>query len=126
MSTAVASDPVMPAVVTAIPPAPPPPPVKRTFEQVLRETHHQIWEVRRDACEELAALRDRRAVAHLIRMLSDGVGAVRFCAAESLGKMGDHAAVEPLIKELNNPQFGSFAPVIESLASIKAPVAIPH
>lgn len=128
MSTAVASDPVMPAVVSsaALPPIPKAPPPPKQFEDILRETNHAIWEVRRDACEELAALRDRRAIPHLIRLLTDGVGAVRFCAAESLGRMGDHAAVEPLIRELNNPQFGSYAPIIESLASIRAPEAIPH
>jgi HEAT repeat protein len=134
MSTAVASNPVMPAVATpptpasAVPAVPPPAPkpVERTYDDALRETAHQIWEVRRDACEELAAMRDRRAIPHLIRMLGDGVGAVRFCAAEALGKFGDHVAVEPLIKELSNPHFGSYAPIIESLAGIRAPEAIPH
>jgi HEAT repeat protein len=93
---------------------------------LLAELHHRIWEVRRDACEELAAYRNHQTVNALIPMLDDGVGAVRFSAAEALGKVGDRAATAPLIKHLHNTNFGSLVPLIESLANLKAQEAIPH
>jgi HEAT repeat protein len=99
---------------------------RRPIEILLQELHHRVWEVRRDACEELGGHREARAIMALIQMLDDGVGAVRFCAAESLGKVGDRYAVAALIKQLKNPNFGSFAPLVESLAMLKPPEAIPH
>jgi hypothetical protein len=92
---------------------------------LLRDLNHRVWEVRRNACEELGASGDPRAVPELIRLLGDGVGAVRFAAAEALGKLGDKSAVPPLMKLLDEPNFGSYGPVIESLASLKAYGAIP-
>jgi HEAT repeat protein len=53
------------------------------------------------------------------------VGAVRFAAAESLGKLGDKSAIPALLTLLDNDHFGSYGPVIESLASLKAYDAIP-
>lgn len=94
-------------------------------ETMLRDLNHRVWEVRRNACEELGACSDARAVPELIRLLGDGVGAVRFAAAEALGKLGDKSAVPPLMKLLEDPNFGSYGPVIESLASLKAMEAIP-
>jgi len=71
-------------------------------------------------------LADKRAVQHLVRMLNDGVGAVRFSAAEALGKLGDRSVIPNLLALLDNPHFGAFGPVIESLANLKAPEAVPH
>jgi HEAT repeat protein len=96
------------------------------FEQLLRDLNHRVWEVRRNACEELGAASDTRAVPHLIRLLSDGVGAVRFAAAEALGKLGDRSAISALVTLLDNPQFGAYGPVIEALASLRAQQAIPY
>ncbi|MCY3023530.1 MAG: HEAT repeat domain-containing protein [Planctomycetota bacterium] len=93
---------------------------------MLRDLNHRVWEVRRDACEELGALGDQRAAAHLTRLLSDGVGAVRFAAAEALGKLGDKSAVPALLALLDNPVFGAYGPVIEALASLRAQQAIPY
>ena len=94
-------------------------------ETMLRDLNHRVWEVRRNACEELGTSGDARAVPELIRLLADGVGAVRFAAAEALGKLGDKSAVPSLMKLLEDPNFGSYGPVIESLASLKAMEAIP-
>lgn len=105
---------------------PVPVPSVEDYERLMRDLNHRVWEVRRNACEELGAVADARAVSHVIRLLSDGVGAVRFAAAEALGKIGDKSAVGALIGLLDNPQFGSYGPVIESLASLKAQEAIPY
>ena len=105
---------------------PVPTPSAEEFEKLLKDLNHRVWELRRNACEELGISADKRAVPHLIRLLSDSVGAVRFAAAEALGKIGDRSAVAPLIALLDNPQFGSYGPVIESLASLKAQEAIPY
>ena len=95
-------------------------------ESLIRDLNHRVWEVRRNACEELGAAGDQRAVMHLIRLLDDGVGAVRFAAAEALGKLGDKSAVPSLLRLLDNPVFGSYGPVIESLAALRAQEAIPY
>ena len=95
------------------------------YDALLHDLNHRVWEIRRDACEELGTMGDARAVPHLIRLLTDGVGAVRFAAAEALGKLGDKSAVPALLALLDNPHFGSYGPVIESLASLKAREAIP-
>jgi len=97
-----------------------------SFDSLLRDLNHRVWEIRRNACEELGALADQRAVQHLIRLLGDGVGAVRFAAADALGKLGDKSAVPHLLGLLDDPQFGSYGPVIEALASLKAQEAIPY
>jgi HEAT repeat protein len=96
------------------------------FDTLIKELNHRIWEVRRDACEELANRAEKRAVPHLIRLLNDGVGAVRFAAAEALGKIGDKSVTGNLLKLLDDPHFGAYGPVIESLANLKAPEAIPY
>lgn len=95
------------------------------FETLIRELNHRVWEVRRDACEELGTMGDQRAVHHLVRILGDGVGGVRFAAAEALGKLGDRSAVPALLALLDDPQFGAYGPVIESLANLKSQEAIP-
>ena len=105
---------------------PVPTPSADDFDKLVKDLNHRVWELRRNACEELGNSQDKRAVSHLVRLLEDGVGAVRFAAAEALGKIGDKAAVGPLIGLLDNPQFGSYGPVIESLASLKAQEAIPY
>ncbi|MCW8129952.1 MAG: HEAT repeat domain-containing protein [Planctomycetota bacterium] len=96
------------------------------FETLIRDLNHRVWEVRRDACEELGLRGDRRAVPHLVRLLADGVGAVRFSAADALGKLGDKSVIPQLIKQLDNKHFGAYGPVIESLANLKSVEAIPH
>jgi HEAT repeat protein len=105
---------------------PVPTPSAEEFEKLVKDLSHRVWELRRNACEELGNSAEKRAVPHVIRLLGDGVGAVRFAAAEALVKIGDKSAVAPLLALLENPQFGSYGPVIESLASLKAQEAIPY
>ena len=96
------------------------------YEVLIKDLNHRVWEVRRNACEELGALGDQRAVPHLVRLLGDGVGAVRFSAAEALGRLGDRSAIPALLALLDNPHFGAFGPVIDALASLRAQQAIPY
>ena len=96
------------------------------IETLLKELNHRIWEVRRDACEELAMRGDKQAVPQLIRALDDGVGAVRFAAADALGKLGDKSVTPHLLRLLDNPHFGAYGPVIEGLANWKSPEASPY
>ena len=97
-----------------------------SFDNLIRDLNHGVWEIRRNATEELGISGDTRAVPYLVRLLNDGVGAVRFSAAEALGKLQDKSAVPALLSLLDNPSFGSYGPVIESLASLKAQEAIPY
>ncbi len=98
------------------------------YDTLVKELGHDVWEVRRDACEDLAAKGDKRAIPHLVRLLNDKVGAVRYAAVEALGKVavGEKTVVPQIIRLLDSPYFGSYAPVIESLANLKAPEAIPY
>jgi len=64
-------------------------------------------------------------VPYLVQVLGDRVGAVRFAAAEALGKLGDASVIPHLVKLLDDPDWGAYGPVIESLATLKAKEAIP-
>lgn len=96
------------------------------YEALIKDLNHRVWEVRRNACEELGALGDKRAVPHLTRLLGDGVGGVRFAAAEALGRLGDRASIPALLGLLDDPHFGAYGPVIDALASLRAQQAIPY
>ena len=96
------------------------------FDLLLRDLNHRVWEVRRNACEELGALGDQRGVPHLVGLLEDHVGAVRFAAAEALGRLGDRSAIPALIALLDNATFGAYGPVIDALARLRAQQAIPY
>jgi len=106
--------------------APVPPSDTTDFDTLLRDLNHRVWEVRRDACEELGTRGEPRAVPHLIRMLQDSVGAVRFAAAEALGRLGDRSVIPHLLRLLDSPKFGAPHPVIEALAGLRAGEAIPY
>jgi HEAT repeat protein len=103
-----------------------PQPSAESFDQLLRDLNHRVWEIRRNACEELGTGGDPRGVPYLIRLLGDGVGAVRFSAAEALGKLGDRQAIPPLLALLDNEHFGAYGPVIEALGNLRSTEAIPY
>ena len=111
---------------TALDTKPVPTNTQDDFTTLIQELNHRIWEVRRDACEELALRGEKRAIPQLVRLLNDGVGAVRFAAADALGKMGDRGVIPSLLKQLSNPHFGAYGPIIESLANLKSTEALPH
>ncbi|MGH7142867.1 MAG: HEAT repeat domain-containing protein [Planctomycetota bacterium] len=94
--------------------------------ELLQDLRHDVWEVRRNAAEELAALNDRRATIPLCRCLDDGVGGVRYAAAEALGRIQDPLSIPSLIKLLGDPTFGVYGPVIEALANMRAMGAVPY
>jgi HEAT repeat protein len=96
------------------------------FERLVHELNHRIWEVRRDACDELGLLGDKRAIPALIRMLQDGIGGVRFAAAEALGRLGDRVVIPELLRLLDDALFGTHGPVMEALTSLKAKEAAPY
>lgn len=93
---------------------------------LLQDLRHDVWEVRRNAAEELGALNDRRATLGLCRCLDDGVGGVRYAAAEALGKIQDPLSIPGLLKLLEDPTFGVYGPVIEALANMRAMGAVPY
>jgi HEAT repeat protein len=95
------------------------------FDTLVQDLRHQVWELRRDACEELGARGDVRAIPHLISLLQDGIGAVRFSAAEALGKLNDRSVIPHLLRLLSDPAFGAFGPVIEALANLRAIESVP-
>lgn len=96
------------------------------FDKLIHELNHRIWEVRRDACDELGLLGDNRAIPALIRMLQDGIGGVRFAAAEALGRLGEPSVAPDLLRLLDDPLFGTHGPVMEALTALKAREAAPH
>jgi HEAT repeat protein len=96
------------------------------FNELLHELNHDIWEVRRNAAEDLGNIADPRAVPYLTQRLSDAVGGVRFAVVEAIGKISDPRAVPALLQLLDDPTFGAFGPVIEALANMKSVEAIPY
>lgn len=96
------------------------------FDRLVHELNHRIWEVRRDACDELGMLGDKRAIPPLIRMLQDGIGGVRFAAAEALGRLGDRVVIPELLRLLDDPLFGTHGPVMEALTALKAKESAPY
>lgn len=94
--------------------------------ELLQDLRHDVWEVRRNAAEELGARNDRRATIPLCKSLDDGVGGVRYAAAEALGKIQDPLSIPSLIKLLEDPTFGVYGPVIEALANMRAMAAVPY
>jgi len=95
------------------------------LETLIAELSHRVWEVRRDACEELGQRGDVRAIPELVGKLHDSVGAVRFAAAEALGRLGDRSVIPHLVKLLYEQDFGAYAPVIDALANLRAVEAVP-
>jgi formylglycine-generating enzyme required for sulfatase activity len=77
------------------------------------------WEVRRDAAKELCAYKENDVVDALIKaMQKDPDEVVRFCAAESLGKIGSRRAVESLLKALQDPHKNVVKYAAEALGKI--------
>jgi HEAT repeat protein len=93
---------------------------------LLLDMEHPVWEIRRDAAEELGNLGDQNALPSLARHIRDPVGAVRFACVEAIGKLGGVAYAKDLMALLDDPSFGAVAPVIEALANLKDPLAIPY
>jgi len=104
------------------------------------------------AVRELATLSDPRATVLLLRALTDEDGWIRQTAAQhlddapssvaalcdaledewtrpfaarALARIGDVSAVEPLLRALETPETGALPVVIESLAALGDPRAIP-
>lgn len=67
-------------------------------------------------------LEDQRAVPSLIRMLGSGDWWYRYCAAETLARIKDPRALQPLVDMLNSEENRLFA--IEALGLLKDPKAL--
>ncbi|MCX7805621.1 MAG: HEAT repeat domain-containing protein [Planctomycetota bacterium] len=93
---------------------------------LLLDLEHPVWEIRRDAAEDLGNLGEQAALPSLVRHTRDPVGAVRFACVEAIGKLGGTAYAKDLVALLDDPSFGAVAPVIEALANLKDPIAIPY
>jgi hypothetical protein len=95
------------------------------LNDLIRDLDHPSWEVREMACTDLAQSGMAEAVPHLGRRLTDPVGAVRYAAAEALGRIGTDGIFAPLVTCLDNPLFGSYAPVLEALGNLKRLDTVP-
>ena len=98
--------------------------------RLLADLSCPSWEIRRDAAEDLGELRMPEAIPHLARALKDPVGAVRFAAANALGKIGTEVgteqAVGSLIACLDDQFFGVHTPVLEALGNLRHKSAVPY
>ncbi len=76
-------------------------------------------EVRQEAVDRLATLKDERAIAHLTRvLLTDKDEDVRESAAEALGELGDERAIGPLVQALKDKDAGVRESAVEALRHI--------
>ena len=76
-------------------------------------------EVREDAVDLLAELKDERVIVHLTEvLLNDKDEDVRESAAEAMGELGDERAIDPLIKALGDKDAGVRESVVDALADV--------
>jgi HEAT repeat protein len=72
-------------------------PERRSVQELLEDLKHTgDYKVREAAAKRLGALREKAAVAFLVAALDDSIHEVRIAVIESLGQIGDAAAVWPL------------------------------
>jgi hypothetical protein len=90
-----------------------------SLDSVAQALQHKDAEVRENAVDRLAELKDERAAMLLGEvLLSDRDSDVRESAAEALGDLGGPKAVEPLIRALKDKDAGVRESAVESLATV--------
>ena len=100
--------------------------IERSTEELIEDLSSRAWELRRDACEDLGRRREKKGVPYVINLLKDSVGAVRFAAVQTLGRIGGDEVVQPLLSCLADESFGDHAPVLEAIGNMRRAEAIPY
>lgn len=96
-----------------------------SFDSVAQALQHKDAEVRENAVDSLAELKDERATVLLSEvLLSDRDSDVRESAAEALGDLGGPKAVESLTRALKDKDAGVRESAIESLATVGGDEAV--
>jgi len=101
-------------------------PIERSTDDLIADLSSRAWELRRDACEDLGQRGEKIAVAYIVNLLKDSVGAVRYAAVQSLGRIGGDEIVQPLLDCLADEGFGDHAPVLEAIGNMGRAEAIPY
>ena len=100
--------------------------IERSSDELIADLTSRAWELRRDACEDLGERREARAVPYIVNLLKDAVGAVRYAAVQSLGRIGGDEVVQPLLECLTDENFGDHARVLEAVGNMRRVEAIPY
>jgi len=115
-------------IAPATPPAhdrPDPPSVEGVVSRLISDLQGSDWSVRDQAANKLAKYRDPRVVEALINTLSqDQHEHVRACAADSLRRIGDPRALEPLMAALKDKHYYPKSHAAEALGELKDPRAV--
>ena len=92
---------------------------KATLESLVKALEDEDPEVREDAVDLLAELKDERAIVHLTEvLLNDKEEDVRESAAEAMGELGDERAIDPLIQALGDKDAGVRESAVDALAEV--------
>jgi hypothetical protein len=90
-----------------------------SFDSLSKALQHKDAEVRENAVDRLAELKDERATVLLSEvLLSDRDSDIRESAAEALGDLGGPKAIESLIRALKDKDAGVRESAVESLATL--------
>ena len=97
------------------------------FDSIIERLRDE--ESRWDAILELKLIHEPEWVTQLIELLDDHDWVIRWCVAETLGDLGDPAAIKPLLKTLDDPDFHVFKNTYKSLERFSVsiiPPALPY
>lgn len=90
-----------------------------SLDSLIKDLEVEDAEVREDAVDELAELKDKRAIVHLIKVLdSDTDPDIRESAAEALGDLGGPEAIDSLIQALDDRDADVRESAVDSLGQI--------
>jgi len=94
-------------------------PKEARLEPLVKALKDRDPEVREEAVDSLAELKDERAIVYLTDvLLSDKNEDVRESAAAALGELGDERAIDPLIQALRDKDAGVRESAVNALAEI--------
>jgi len=68
------------------------------LQQLLTDLHNDDYRIRRQAIENLAKTKDKRAVSNLLTTIHDNDWSIQAAAIKALGEIGDSQAVPTLIE----------------------------
>ncbi len=94
------------------------------IERIVKLLGHSQAHIRMQACEALIRLGED-ATPFLISAMEHGNPEVRKGAARALGGIGSRASVGPLLKQLKKEEAGVAQFIVDALAEIRDPKAVP-
>ena len=100
--------------------------VEASLDSLIKDLEDNDAEVREDAVDDLAELKDKRTVVHLARVLgNDRDPDIRETAADALGDLGGPEAIDSLIQALDDRDADVRESAVDSLGQIGGEEVVP-